>query len=252
VNGIKWREVEWWYVNLPQRTDRDVHARKQFAKHALHARRFEAFLPSDWHEKPGDTDKMRPTPGAIGCYLSQRHLTRTVQGTDRIVGVCEDDVLFCDDLCDRLQYIEDNFDLDWDVFWLGSTYHINPPVWHKDTLGKDFELTGIKYIHRAFGCWGTYAYLVNGRSVRKILELFEQNVHRARGIDDLYIMLEPKLNTFCFTPGMAFQIDGPTNIGVGGDGITRFSHFHKLGPYVFTKRLTDFDYDNFNWAEGAR
>jgi hypothetical protein len=97
-----------------------------------------------------------------------------------------------------------------------------------------------------------YAYLVNGRSVSKILDLFDRNVCRSRGIDDLYIMLEPELNTYCFTPGMAFQIDGPTDIGVGGDGWTRFSHFHKLGPYVFTKRLEDFGYDNFDWAEGKR
>lgn len=249
---INWREIEWWYVNLASRHDRDEHAQAQFARHGLAARRFEAYTPDQWDGIEENVARMRPTPGAIGCYMSQREITRTVQDTDRVVAVCEDDVLFSDDLCDRLQYIQDNFDKPWDVFWLGSTYHINPPVWHKDTLGKDFEQTDIKHIHRAYGLWGTYAYLVNGRSVTKILNLFDRNLHRSRGIDDLYIMLEPELNTYCFTPGMAFQIDGPTNIGVGGDGWTRFSHFHNLGPYVFSKRLEDFDYDNFDWHEGKR
>jgi len=252
IPRIDWPSVEWWYVNLAERTDRREHAERQFAKHGLPVRRFEAFKPHEW---PGPTEavaKMRPTPGAIGCYQSQTHLMRTVQGTNRIVGICEDDVLFCDDLCARLEYISATFNRDWDIFWLGSTYHINPPVWHKNDLGRDFEQTDIKHIHRTYGIWSTYAYLVNGLSVRKILELFARNVHRARGIDDLAIMLQPELQTFCFTPGMAFQIDGRTNIGVGGDGMTRFSHFYKLGPYVFTKRLEDFDYDNFNWAEGGR
>jgi GR25 family glycosyltransferase involved in LPS biosynthesis len=249
---IQLDNIQFWYINLASRPDRDQHAREQFARHGLPVRRFEAFTPAEWPGPPEAVERMRPTPGAIGCYQSQVHVTRTVQGSDRIVGVCEDDVLFCDDLVERFAYIEEHFDFDWDVFWLGSTYHINPAVWHKETLGRDFEQTSVKHIHRAYGLWGTYAYLVNGRSVRKILELFEANVHRARGIDDLYIMLEPQLNTYCFTPGMAFQIDGLSNIGMPPGSTTVFSHFHKLGRYVFSKRLADFDYDSFDWAEGRR
>lgn len=252
MSTIRWREIEWWYVNLSTRPDRREHAEEQFARHGLQARRFEAYTPDQWNGPGADVAMMRPTPGAIGCFMSQREVTRTVEGTDRVVAVCEDDVLFCDDLCDRLQYIEENFHKPWDVFWLGSTYHVNPPVWHTKDLGRDFCQTDVKHIHRAYGLWGTYAYLVNGRSVSRIMELFQRDLPKARGIDDLYIMLEPEINSYCFTPGMAFQIDGKTNIGVGGDGMTIFSNFHKLGPYVFTKRLEDFDYDSFNWAEGKR
>ena len=255
MTRIRCDDIEFFYVNLASRPDRREHAEGQFAKHGLFAERFEAFTPDEWPGPEEAVARMRPTPGAIGCYQSQTHLIRLAKGSDRLICVCEDDVLFCEDFNTRLQYIEDNFDEDFDIFWLGATFHVKatlPPgeqLWTEKLwpgeLGRDVELTPVKHILRTYCLWGTYSYIVNGRSVEKILKLFKDNVHRARGIDDLCMMLGRELKTFCFVPGMAFQIDGRTDIGVGGDGITRFSHFHKLGPYVFTERMEEFDPDKF-------
>ena len=139
---MNWRDISWHYVNLDSRPDRRDHAEQQFARHGIEARRQRGFLPDEWPGDPADVAKMRATtPGAIGCYMGHTNLMRTVVDSDRVVGIFEDDALLCDDFNERMAYIEENLTWDWDILWLGSTYHINPPVWHKETLGRDFELT---------------------------------------------------------------------------------------------------------------
>ena len=167
-----------------------------------------------------------------------------------MVGVFEDDVVFCDDLKERLDYIETHLTWDWDIFWLGGTFHCNPPVWHKDTIGRDAERTTDKHIFRTYGIWSTYAYFVNGPSIRKVLKLLDDNIHQAYGIDHCCILhLEPVLKTYCMVPGCAWQRDGLSNIGTG---VTTFSHFKQLGPYVWTDRMGDFEPDTYDWAEVAK
>lgn len=250
---MKWREIDWWFINLASRSDRRKHAYAEFARHGLPVHRFEAFLPQEWPGNPAKVARMQNrTPGAIGCYQSQTHVIRTVQGSDRVVGVFEDDVVFCDDLPQRLQYIEDHLAWDWDIFYLGATFHV-PGQWCENPRcaawghrGVDVEPTTDPHILRTFGIWSTYAYLVNGRNVHKVLQLFDENIHRADGIDDLAILLGDRLNTFCFVPGCAKQYDNQSNIG---NGITQFSHFASLGPYWFTERMNEFDPRTFNWTK---
>ena len=255
-----WRSAELWYVNLPHRVDRDAHARQQFQRQGLTARRFEGFKPEEcvgWSDDPKIQRMKARTPGAIGCQQSQLHCVRTVQGSeDRIVGIFEDDAVLCEDFKMRLDYIQDHLEAasngEWDIFWLGGTVHINPPIWYAQTPGRetakaDIERTSDKHIFRVFGMWSTYAYFVNGRSVRRILELCDQHTHESDGIDHLAILyLEPQLRTFCFLPGCCKQIDGVSDIGTvkgGGPGFTTFSHFAKLGPYWYQERMEDFDPD---------
>lgn len=251
--------IEWYYVNLAHRTDRDETTRSQFATHGIAAKRFEAFTPDEW---PGDPAKVAVmgstgipgvgggTPGAIGCQQSQLHVMRMVQGTDRVVGICEDDVCFCEDFNARLDLVRAFCEShEWDIFWLGGTFHI-PPVWHKDDeIGKDVEPTDDPRVLRTFGIWSTYAYLVNGRSVRRILEICDEHIHESVGIDYLAIKwLEPELKTFCFVPGCVKQFDGLSNIG---NGITTFSHFANLGPHWYADRMEDFDPLTLDWTNNG-
>lgn len=246
-----WQNIEWWYVNLASRTDRRAHAEAEFAKVGITPRRLEGFTPAEWPGDPAQVERMRRrTPGAIGCWQSQQHCIRTGAGENRIVAVCEDDVCFCDDLPTRLAYLEQHLTWDWDIFWLGATFHCNPAVWHRDTLGRDVERTSDPRILRTYGIWSTYAYLVNGTSVQRVCRLLDENRYRSDGIDHCAILyLEPVLNTFCFVPGCAWQYDNRSDIG---NGITAFSGFKKLGPYAWQKRMEDFDPDTFDWAEAAR
>ncbi len=250
MQRIIWRNIQWWYINLNHREDRRKHIDRELAKVGIAADRFAALQLKDYHGPSENIQCMMRTPNTVGNWLSHLAVWEKVKGTDRVVGVLEDDALLCADFTDRLQYIEDNFKLPWDIFFLGATYHVNPPAWHVDDLGRDFELTDIKHIHRVYGAFSNQGYLVNGSSVEKLLELMEKEMPTANGSDHALIRLQPQLQCYSFTPGMVFQIDGPSDIGTG---ITRFSHFLKsLGPYVWCNRLEDFDYDHFDWAEGRR
>ncbi len=243
-----WRNAPLWYVNLASRPERNAHARNEFAKAGLAARRFDAFTPNEWPGDPAKVLRMRNrTPGAIGCYQSQTHVMRTERGNAGMVGVFEDDVVFCDDIQARLNYIEEHLTWEWDIFWLGATFHCNPAVWHLKTLGRDAERTSDKHILRTYGIWSTYAYFVNGRSVRRVLDAFDQNIHRSDGIDHCTILyVQPVLRTFCFVPGCCWQMDSRSDIG---SGITEFSHFKDLGPYAWTKRMEEFQPDEYDWRE---
>lgn len=251
---MKWKSIEWWWINLSSRPDRREHAEKEFAKAGIKAERFEAFMPDQWPGPEKMVAKMRATtPGAIGCYQSQTEVIRTVLDTDRIVAVCEDDICFCSDMPKRLEYIAEHLTWDWDIFYLGATFHV-PGVWchHKDcenwgTIGVDAKPTPDPHIMRVYGQWGTYSYLVNGRNARKVLDLFDANIHRARGIDHLCIILGNRLNAYCFVPGCAWQYDNLSDIG---HGVTLFSGFKKLGPYAWTEKMTDFDPRWFDWQTG--
>ncbi|MHC4371542.1 MAG: glycosyltransferase family 25 protein [Planctomycetota bacterium] len=249
---MNWRDLKWYVVNLGCRGDRMRHAHREFARHGIRVERVNAFTPDQW---PGDPEKvarmMATTPGAVGCYQSQMSIIARGAISGKDVVVCEDDVCFCDDLPERLQYIEDNLTWDWDIFYLGATFH-TPGEWYKHEdcadwgprLGRDAEPTDVPHFMRVYGEWGTYAYLVNGKNADKVLRLFNDNIHRARGIDHLAIILGDRLNAFCFVPGCAWQYDNQSNIG---NGITEFSHFKSLGPYVWTHKMDEFDPTEFEW-----
>lgn len=242
-------EVDWRWINLSHRQDRRDYMEGVLGKAGLRAERFEAFRKEDW---PGAMPpKMAATPNTLGNFLSHVALMDLAAATGRVVGVLEDDVVLCSDLAERLDYVARVFDREWDLFFLGATYHVNPPVWHKATLGRDFELTGVRHIHRTYGCWSNYAYLVNPDRAARLAGLMRAGMAETAGSDTLLIELQrEQIACYSFTPGAAFQADMQSDIG---RGVTVFSHFRQsLGPYVYAERLGDFDYDAYDWAEGRR
>ena len=254
VDTFQGRPLSWNYVNLKSRPDRNEHALAQFEKHGIKAQRFEGYLPNEWDGDPGVVERMRRrTPGAIGCYMSQLALIKSAIGTDGVVAVCEDDVCFCEDLPKRIEYISEHLTWDWDIFYLGATFHV-PGVWcHKSdcqdwgAIGVDAEPTSNKHIMRVYGEWGTYAYFVNGRNAQKVADLLEGNCAISDGIDHNFMRLGDKVNAYCIVPGAAWQYDNQSNIG---SGMTIFSGFKNLGPYVWTDYMEDFDPATYNWETG--
>jgi len=131
------------------------------------------------------------------------------------------------------------------VIWLGGTFHINPPWWHKN-LGRDAELTTDPRMIRTLGCFSTHAYIVNRDSIQWVMEGLDKVVHLSMGIDWAMIQLQPRMRSFAFVPGSVIQIDNQSDIGKGR---TIYSGFKKLGPYWYQERMEDFDPAAFNWAE---
>lgn len=242
-------DIDWVYVNLDCRPDRKAHVESQLARHGISARRQPGQLVTKENHEPGHEDKQmyNRTPGAIGCWNSQVKAMKS-SPVGSVTAVLEDDVCLCDDFPERIEYIGEHCPDDWDVFWLGGTVHMNPAIWHKNDLGRDAERVG-RRIFRAYGMWSTFAYLVNPTSRDRVLDLLECNKYRSDGIDDCFIKwVEPNIKSYFLVPGSCWQYDNQSNIG---NGITEFSGFRKLGPYVWQSRMSQFDPDTFNFGEAG-
>jgi GR25 family glycosyltransferase involved in LPS biosynthesis len=257
------------FVNLDHRGDRLQHMFEQLNRIGLNATRTRGMKPEEYK---GDFSKVatmfKRTQGAVGCHFSQVQVMKDALARDKHAFVMEDDLVFCEDFAARWDYIQDWMDTNsWDVVWLGASFHVNPPYWHNKggsndrrndasaNLGYDAKLTDDPRIVRTYGAFATFAYLVNKNSIQKIMDLFDEHLHKSIGIDWLFILLQPQLNCFSFVPGCVKQMDSQSDIG---DGITRWSGFLQLNgtkensAYVYQERMEDFNPLTFNWNEVAR
>jgi len=240
-----WQDIEWWFINLSNRTDRLLHIKSELLKAGITTTRFDALRKEDYNGPPEHVARMQHTPNTIGNWLSHVAIIRKAAESGGIVGLLEDDALLCSDFTRRLQYIQEHFCRSWDIFFLGATFHADEAVWHPE-LERDCEMTDVRHILRVYGAFSNQGYLINGESAPRILEMMEEVMPNSRGSDHALIQIQPALNCYAFVPGMVFQIDGQSDIG---QGITRFSNFRKsLGEYVWADRLEEFDYDT--WARG--
>lgn len=233
------------FVNLDHRTDRLAHMNYQLNRIGLEATRTPGMMPNLFPYERKTMVMRNRTPGAIGCHYSQVSIMERALSLNMNALVMEDDLVFCQDFEKRMGIIQDFMNAnEWDIFWLGGTYH-HDHYWHKSVngrhinrdlrqcncrLNRDYEPTNHSNIVRTYGCFSTFAYIVNVNSLRKVLDLLEQNVHLSMGIDWLFILLQPQLKTFAFNPGCVKQIDNQSDIGTG---ITMFSGFSKLGKHWY-------------------
>jgi len=237
------------FVNLDHRKDRLDLMLQSLARSNLSATRTRGRLPAECKAPPERISAMlkRPQKGAIGCYFSQMSIMEEAGRMGKHAFVMEDDLIICADLHERLAIVEQfTFTHPWDVVWMGGTFHINPPYWHKEDIGRDAELTDHPRFLKTYGAFCTYAYIVNRESLCLVLTLLESVLPQSIGIDHSFILIQPKLRTFAFVPGCMTQYDNQSDIG---KGVTKFSGFAKLGPYWFQQRMTDFDPLTFDWHE---
>ncbi len=250
------------FVNMDHRRDRLDHMTAELSRINLNAVRTRG-IP--WQEVTAPRESiatmLNRTPGAIGCHFSQVSIMKEAKRLGKNAMVLEDDLIFCSDLHARLDYLEGWLSgKEWDVCWLGGTFH-SPAFWHKfgrsgmppncsANLGKDCETTDDPRIMRTYGAFSTHAYIVNGKSIDKILTLFDMHIHESIGIDHLFIRLQPQLKCYAFVPGMVKQMDNMSDIGTG---MTIFSGFSKLNGtiensmYWWQDKMEDFNATNFKW-----
>lgn len=254
------------FVNLDHRTDRLKHMEQQLAAAGIEATRVRGMYP---HEYTGDRNRVlkmqNRTPGAIGCHFSQVRIMKEALAFGRHAWVMEDDLIFCSDFQKRMDYIENWMQThEWDVIWLGASFHVGPPWWHrkghrerelddcKCTLGRDAETTDDPRMMRTYGAFATFAYIVNKNSIQKVVDLLDAHLHTSIGIDWLFIKLGPQLKTFSFVPGCVRQMDNQSDIG---NGVTMWSGFLQLNgtkensAYVYQDKMEDFDPYSFDWKE---
>lgn len=246
------------FINLDHRTDRLAHMEKELLKTTLLKPVRTRGIP--WKEVQASPEKvaimMNRTPGAIGCHFSQVSVMKEAQKQGKNACVLEDDIILCSDFDKRLDYIDKWADKnEWDVIWLGASFHVNPPYWHplgksgmppdcSAHLGYDVLPTDDPRMVRTFGAYVTFAYIVNLNSMDKIFALFDEYLHTSIGIDWLFIKLQPQLKCFSFVPGCVMQMDNLSDIG---NGMTVWSGQLKNGPYVFQDKLEYFDPTTYKW-----
>lgn len=247
------------FLNLDHRTDRLEHMTAELNRIDLKAIRHRGKLPQEFDLNRPELQVMRNrTPGAIGCHFGQVEIIRTAQSMGLHAMVFEDDCVFCSDFNERLEIIEMfHVEHEWDIIWLGAAFHINPPHWHpigaskmapncSAQLGRDAETTTDPSMIRTFGAYNTFAYIVNVKSIDKILGLLDQYLHESIGIDWLFIKLQPQLKCFAFVPGCVKQMDNQSDIG---NGPTIWSGHLRNGPYVWQDKMEQFSPESFDWAE---
>lgn len=151
------------------------------------------------------------------------------------MAIFEDDAYFSDDFNERLLYLQENCHLEWDMFYLGS--------WCR--LIKD-EKTTIKYVWRIRDIlYGGHGYLINPKSLPKIIELVKEKAKETEIIDSIYGHLVPFVRIYAFIPGMVSQIKSRSDIAVSTSEYPIL--FKKIyGEHVFAKRLKDFQYYKTN------
>lgn len=252
------------FVNLDHRTDRLANMEKELGRLEIKANRVRGMLPQEYSE-PFSVERMRRrTPGAIGCHFSQRRIMKEALAMDRHAWVMEDDLHFCEDFHQRFNEIEAWMEThEWDIFYLGSSFHCNPPYWHKKghrphelececNLRRDAECTDDPRVMRVYGAFATFAYIVNRTSIEKIVDLMDDHVHESIGIDWLMLKLGPITKQFCYVPGLVRQIDNRSDIGNGDtiwSGFLQLNGTRENSAYVFQERKEMFEPYNFNWAE---
>jgi len=239
LDKIAFKNIQFNCISLPNRVDRREWIDSHLPKFGINFNYYDAQLNNNKHKHLKFPQGYKS--GQIGCATSHYDLLKSYTN-NKILGVFEDDVQLSDDFLDRISYIEKNFDLDWDIFFLSSFYHLNDDKQKWNNSG-DFEFTDIKYIHRVYGSFCTHAYLVNPKSIDKIISLMEQNLDKSYAIDHLYILIQPQLNCYSFTPGMATQIMGTSDID---NKIKDQSEFERIvGQHYFVNNLEDFNYNEY-------
>ncbi len=236
------------YVNLDSREDRREHMANELRRVGLKdAVRYRGMLPQEYKGSPERIRGMlaRTQKGAIGCFMSQLAIMDAARLQGRHAFVMEDDLLFCDDFLARMEIVEQFINTHpWDVIWLGGTFHIDRPYWHKE-LGRDACQTDNPRMMRTFGAFSTHAYIVNRDRLSLVLGKLEQVMPPSWGIDHAFIAIEPSLHTYAFVPGCVSQMDNQSNIGSGWTYFSKFAD--KLGPHFFQKRMEDFDPATYDW-----
>jgi len=254
------------FVNLDSRGDRLTHMTNQLSKVNLQVERTRGIpwkeVLINHPERANDvTVMLNRTPGAIGCFFSQMSVMEEALKQGKHALVMEDDLHFCSDFDKRMDYIDKWTEAhEWDIIWLGGTFH-TPAFWHKigqsgmppdcsAQLGKDCEATDDPRMIRTYASFCTYAYIVNIKSIEKVLGLLNSTMHKSIGIDYSMIFLSPNLLTFAFVPGCVKQIDNISDIGTG---MTVFSGFARLNGteensrYWYQEKMEDFNPETFKW-----
>ncbi len=178
------------YINLDSAEDRRLNLEKNFAAHKKPGWKLTRFPAIDKIFVARNNIAGAAKPGEKGCFLSHQILMEQHLGDDRSYLVMEDDAIFGARTCTLIESaLESNRDLDWDILFTDVCIPSMPLMFELLKYRRDLckrnvpvELMNLRGIEFA----GSTAYIVNGKSKRKIHEI----LNAYRNVDlpyDLYL-----------------------------------------------------------------
>ncbi len=134
------------------------------------------------------------TPGVLGCASSHVALIKYAKESGfSAICIFEDDVIFCDDFWERIEYIEGIPDFRYDIFCLGGH-------WSKKDMQGVSEPTKWKWIYKSIAMGGTYAYIIT----KNVYDFVLRNIHYNYGMDEFYANhVYRRFKSYAMTPFLA-------------------------------------------------
>lgn len=179
-------------VNLDHRTDKWEETLKEFNKHNLEVERFSG-VDGDTVNYDGPLKK-----GVIGCALSHKGIVHKakLRGHETVL-IFEDDVAFEEGANEKFYEWISEVPEDWDMLYLGGNHNVK-------TIKKATEHT-----MRCTKTQTTHAYALRNTVYDWILERLT-NIDL--DVDVIYTELQKVCKAYCFTPRIAWQREGVSDI----------------------------------------
>lgn len=186
-------------INLDRRQDRLENFKKEVEKFNLGE--FERFSAYDGNSL--DLTKYSPhvKPGVIGLLQSNLSIIREAKKKNyKKIAIIEDDCFFTEEVLNIENYfsvLPDN----WDLLYMGGNHNTNwgyeSPIQINDKIIK---------LHHTF----TTHFVVINETMFDVIENCIINTEEP--IDTLYCNLQKKYNVYSFTPAIAHQLEGFSDI----------------------------------------
>lgn len=173
---MKFADIPKFCINLPWRKDRRENAEAEFKRFGIEVTFVDGI--------DGKTFIKKGNWGNISAQLSV-----IKKATTEYICIFEDDVCFCDDFLQRMEYVE-NSGVGFDIFYIGGWYQ---------NKSKPID----KYLFEINDMSGSHAYILKNTTYKYIID----TIHQANGMDQYlsdYVL--KKFKGVIFLPVMAGTI----------------------------------------------
>lgn len=182
-------------ISLKRSEIRRAYVKEQFDLFGLKVDFFDAIDKNDLIV-PELSTKLKDTesPGVLACALSHIELINRAKLLNlREICIFEDDVVFCDDFKDRIKYLEQLKDFDYDIITLGGHFD-------KEISAHYAEQSEWKRVFKVKTMGGTYAYIIK----QEVYDFILRNWNYNFGMDEFYAtFVYRRFNSYAFVPFLA-------------------------------------------------
>ena len=204
-------EIPKYVINLPRRKDRLANITNEFKKHNLVFNIWKAVDGKDLKINKKSKKLFEYNSASIlGCMLSHHTLIKHAKEKGyEYICVFEDDIIFCNDLEERIKYIED---IDFDIFYLGG---------HFDNYEDQKYIK--PFIYNVHNISGTYGYIMKNTVFDYVINNMTYNF----GADEFFSkMVQSKFKSYSFIPFIVDHIHGFSDIALGNINYPTGKHFN--------------------------